>query len=143
MPEAVCPQLADFDGVWTAIEAHGKLVDTLPGYSPEMWELCIAWEGMINLPKGISGTYGISHPRGARLIGIYGAHDLRVLHTRIGKLDGPLRLFASNIFRLFGRQMELAPGFDEDFLGFLARQTEHLSVHDHVLVVICHEISHW
>jgi len=143
IPEAVCPRLADIDGFWTTIEAHGRLVDTLPGYAPEMWELCVAWDGMVELPKGIAGTYQVSHPRGARLIGIYRAHDLRVLHTRIDKLERRSRLSASSVFKAFGYPFELACGFDGDYLGFLARQTDHLSNRDHALVLVCHEVSHW
>ncbi|REJ72508.1 MAG: hypothetical protein DWQ34_28690 [Planctomycetota bacterium] len=124
---------------WTTIHERAAVVDRLPGYTPAMCDLLLdflAVDYRISLPSSVSQRYPIAEPPAALLVGAFTRHDLRVLHTRIEKAT-LRRLPATSIFAGYRKSFTIESDFDEDWLGFLSRQSDHVNSDDEIVVILC------
>lgn len=139
LPESDCVRLYCPDEFWTTIEESAIVVDQLPGYTPEMMEMLIDWAyewSSKEIPSGLEKKHSISDPMGAKLIGVFNSHDLRGLHTRFIKVTWPSPLPFSEVFECWNKSIEIPPRLDRDWIGFLTRQTDHISDNDSALVLV-------
>ncbi len=139
VPESACARMASVDEFWSTLHDAGRLVDQSPGYTAEMLDLLLdflAVDYLVRMPRGLAEQYAISDPPGTRLIGVFTHHDLRTLHTQIGKVTGS-GLPASSVIDAYGKSFTPIP-LDQDWLGYLSRQCNHLKTDGSVLIVICH-----
>lgn len=112
-------------GDWQSeVCSQHEFVDALPGYTVEMVAFLmdyLASECRLSLPLSHIPSVPSTAPSSTMLVGIFNSHDLQFLKTRLHKRN--VHLPATEVFRLYGERFPGEADLDQDWTGFLLRQS--------------------